>query len=392
MTHEDDLRSLRLGRRAYLQFLGAAVSGTCLLHVPGCGFYEAESGLAFAPWDFPGPNAAPEVIAARAALLASSPHNTQPWALHVTPDAIELYADFARNLGAMDGLLRELHIGLGCALENLVIAARARGRSCDVALLPDASRPKLVARVRLQPAAAADTGLFGVIAKRHTNRGEYRGTPLAKGMGEGLQAQLRDEASSIRLHLLQSSAERARFRAETIAATEAIIADTAMSIASERWYRHSHAEIERYRDGITLDASGAGAVVRFVGKSVGRPSRAMADGYWLDATRGRHTTGSAFGILSSASASTRADQLRTGRVYQRMQLWATAHGLAIQPLNQMAERQDREQAQRLAPRFSDVLQQLMAADDARAQMLFRIGYPTEHALASPRRPLAWVQR
>jgi hypothetical protein len=382
----------RLSRRACLRLLGGATGVLCLVRLPGCAYFEAESGAAFAAWDFPGRPAAPEVVAARAALLAASPHNTQPWALRVEQHAIELYADFERNLGAMDTLRRELHIGLGCALENLVIAARARGRACDVELLPDASAPNFVARVSLTPAPGRNDGLFDVIAQRHTNRGAYLDAPLAHGITDALQSLLAEEAPALTLHVLEQDSERTRFRAETIAATRAIIADDDMSVDSERWYRHTHEEIERYRDGTTLDATGNDASTRFFGKSLGRPSRAVADDYWLKATQARQTSGSAFVIISSSADNTREDQLRAGRAYQRLQLWATTRRLALQPLNQLAERQDREQQLQLEPRFTRVLQQLMAADARRAQMLFRIGYAVDAAFASPRRPLAWVQR
>jgi hypothetical protein len=77
--------------------------------LPGCGVYEAETGDAFGPWSFPGDERVPERVVARAALLASSPHNTQPWALGIEATKIELRARFDRNLGTMDGLLREMH-------------------------------------------------------------------------------------------------------------------------------------------------------------------------------------------------------------------------------------------------------------------------------------------
>ena len=110
-----------LGRREWLKSIGGTAAGVVIVGGGvGCGYFPAESGAAYAPWDFPGTERRPEMVAALAAILASNPHNTQPWALHVTPTAIDLHADPARNTGTVDAFLRELHIGLGCALENLV--------------------------------------------------------------------------------------------------------------------------------------------------------------------------------------------------------------------------------------------------------------------------------
>src|ERR1051326_1539782 len=73
----------------------------------------------------------------RAAILAANPHNSQPWLFHVTQTQIDLFADRRRNLGTVDPFLREMHIGLGCALENLLLAAAANGYSTQVTFLPD---------------------------------------------------------------------------------------------------------------------------------------------------------------------------------------------------------------------------------------------------------------
>jgi hypothetical protein len=78
-------------------------------------------------------------------------------------------------------------------------------------------------------------------------------------------------------------------------------------------------------------------------------------------------------------------------VFQRLQLWATSQDLAMQPLNQMTEMQDREETNGLAPTFTNTLATLLGVPDRRAQMLFRIGYPWNAALQSPRRPLEWVR-
>ena len=91
-------------------------------------------------------------------------------------------------------------------------------------------------------------------------------------------------------------------------------------------------EIERWRDGLTLDATGQGAAIRVLGKVTGRPDAETAGRYWLAATEGDQTTGSAFCILATAAPGSRAGQLLAGMAFQRLQLWAGGVGLAIQVL------------------------------------------------------------
>lgn len=61
------------------------------------------------------------------ATLAANGHNTQPWKFAIQENAIEIHPDTSRRLPVVDPVHRELWISLGCALENLLIAARADG-------------------------------------------------------------------------------------------------------------------------------------------------------------------------------------------------------------------------------------------------------------------------
>ncbi len=173
------------------------------------GLLSADPGPAYQPWTRwraePGDGPLAPV---RAAILAANPHNSQPWLFRVSPARIDVFADPARNLGAIDPDRREMYIGVGCALENLVLAARATGYAPAVTLLPDADDPAHAARVDLVPAAADVSALYRAIPDRHTNRGPYdpsRG--LEADVVAGLSAAVGEDA---RLVLYRSAADRAR--------------------------------------------------------------------------------------------------------------------------------------------------------------------------------------
>ena len=82
------------------------------------------------------------------AARAPSVHNTQPWRFKVGRYTIELYADLRRKL-RVDPLGREMLISCGAAVFGLRLAVRSLGYLPQVDLLPDPTRLRLLARVRL---------------------------------------------------------------------------------------------------------------------------------------------------------------------------------------------------------------------------------------------------
>lgn len=71
----------------------------------------------------------------RFATLAASGHNTQPWRFGVDGDSIMMLPDLTRRTPVVDPDNHHLFASLGCAAENLVIAARARGRPGEIEFL-----------------------------------------------------------------------------------------------------------------------------------------------------------------------------------------------------------------------------------------------------------------
>src|SRR5471032_514510 len=139
------------------------------------GVFSVGEGPAYEHWkNWRNTNDCPLTLV-QAAILAAGPHNTHPRLFKVTNTSIDLHIDIQRNVGALDPYLREEHIGIGCALENLVLAAPANGYAATTTLQPgkleplsDDPQPRLLARVDLAPGKREESELYDAIPRRHT--------------------------------------------------------------------------------------------------------------------------------------------------------------------------------------------------------------------------------
>src|SRR6202162_2531600 len=110
----------------------------------------------------------------RCATLAANGHNTQPWKCGLPPDAISIRPDLTRRTPVVDPDEHHLWVSLGCATENLVLAAGALGKHADVAFGPRE------VHVALDNAAPVLSPLVNAIFQRQCTRAEYDGQPLPK--------------------------------------------------------------------------------------------------------------------------------------------------------------------------------------------------------------------
>ncbi len=351
-------------------------------------------GPAYEPWhNWRSDSPSGPLALVQAGILACNPHNTQPWLFRITSGQIELYAATTRNLGSFDPYLREMHIGLGCAVENMLLAAKPNGYSVELTLpagnltmLPQRQQPELVARLTLSPSEPSADALYEQIPLRHTNRGPYQ---LDKKPDETTLQELSKlavEDPAIRLFLYSEQQMLKTFGNLVVSATQTIIDDATMVADSEHWFRHSWADVQRLRDGVTLDTSGLPPLMTAIAKMLPPPSADTNHRYWLEGTRDVHVaTAPVFGLLAVSDLYDRPQSLRAGQLWQRMHLWATAQGLAMQPLNQPVELVDRQRQLEQPPSAAKSLAELTGSPEWKPTFAFRLGYAQRQAQLSPRR-------
>lgn len=354
--------------------------------------FDGEPGLkAWEDWDRRRHSGPLALVAA--GLLAASPHNSQPWRFAVNRLGVDIFEVPERQLGALDPFGRERMAGLGCAIHNMALASTLIGRAGTVRLLPDPNSRRHVARIELAGEGEPAPGphpLLPAIGRRHTHRGAWTGAPITAEAQAALLDVPRPPEVGIAL-LAADSAAGQRFAALTAEATQAITEDAEMMRASQRWFRHDRAEIDRRRDGLTMATSGAPGWMAAAAMLGPRPGAETEARFWLSATRDTHLpTASLFGLIHVPNAFDRRQGLLVGAAWQRLHLIATSLGLVAQPLNQLPEMIDRDWQLGRPGGFLRASEALLPAGTPRPALAFRLGHAEHPARPSIRRPVSMV--
>jgi hypothetical protein len=299
----------------------------------------------------------------RYAILAPSVKNSQPWAFSVQGNRIHLIADLSRAQSVADPGKRELYISLGCALENLLVAAEHFGLRHGVSYFPEPGQAELAATVHFAPGGVPSHVRAGAtlsaIVRRHNDNSVFR--PVA--VPEQLQLRLMAccVETDLRVHLTDDRHFRRWIDALTLEADRVEFADPAFRKELGYW--------------IGQGVFGAPPLVAGLermlvsrvdlGEPVARQDHEILESAPL------------LGLICAAGDS-HLLHVRTGQLFERLWLTATAMGVSIHPMSQTMRR----------PPLRAAVGELLPSAGWVPQHLFRVGFSSrQDDHHTPRRPV-----
>lgn len=312
----------------------------------------------------------------KCATRAPSGHNTQPWRFSVGDGTIRIHPDLSRRLPVVDPDDHALHISLGCALENLVIAAGQHGLAACVDYFPADEREGCL-RVRLSKNGnCAVEALYRAIPVRQSNRRCYDGKRIPDGdASKLLEAGLR---GAVTLRAFRGGEPDIEPIIDFVKEGNRIqFSDTAFVDELVSWIRFSKAEARARQDGLTASALGFPSIPRWLGKLV--MTRLVGpDG---EARRQEQAIrSSSLLLLFIAGGNDRQHWVDVGRSFERVALTATSLGIAHAHVNMPCE---------VEPIRRKLAKHLGLTEGQQPLLLIRFGY-AKALPPAPRRPVKQV--
>lgn len=299
------------------------------------------------------------------AILAPSPYNSQPWRFELGQGTITLLGDAPQRLRAIDTYQSDYHLALGCALENLLIAAEHFEFAHEVEYFPDFSDPEKIASIRLMPGLKPNTDhrsglMFDAMTERRTERAGFLSHPVPT------EVQLRLLACSdtprIRIQLVDDPG-MVHWLHEQINAADAHLAE------------NTRLREELHHLALQARRSAAGWVSKLERMATHMLRR---DVVYEPAPAAQPTSPAPMIGIIGCDVSDPIARVHTGQVFERVFLLATALGLGLQPVNCVLH---------VAPTRAALLAQPWIDDLGNPLIVFKLGYSAGAKVHTPRRPL-----
>lgn len=300
------------------------------------------------------------------AVKAPSGHNTQPWKFRQNESAVEIYPDFDRRLPVVDPDDRELFVSLGCAVENLCLAAQTKGYKSAVSV----GDTGVVTVSLMEKADIKPNPLFNQIDARQTNRSVYTGEEIALDALRKLQSVCSEKGISVHYYARQTK-QFNDIEQYVLQGNTHQMQNEAFKAELKSWMRFNKKHQDQTLDGLSYAVFGAPNVPRWMAE----PIMSMAINAKTQNKADREKIDSASHlVLFTTRENSRCEWVSLGRTLQRFLLTTTELGVAHAYLNQPNEEAE----------IASEMTRTLGLDGEYPTILLRIGYGKQQAYSKRR--------
>lgn len=260
---------------------------------------------------------------------APSGHNTQPWKFHITDSTITVLPNLDVALPVVDRNNRELFISLGCAIENLCIAASYFGYTTHII---ECSIEAIILELT-KNALTIEDSLFHQIEKRQTNRNIYNGNKISDGILQQLQSIPKE--NGIQFYFTEINTPFANTITQYIMkGNEIQMADIAFKNELLSWMRFNKKQVEATHNGLSYLVFGNPPLPRILARPI--VSLFLKPNAQNKSDRKKIDSSSHF-VVCTTKQDTIEEWINLGRTLQRFLLKVTEIGISYAFLNQPCE-------------------------------------------------------
>jgi hypothetical protein len=260
---------------------------------------------------------------------APSGHNTQPWKFHITDGTITVLPNLEVALPVVDRNNRELFISLGCAIENLCIAASYFGYTTHII---ECSIKAIILELTKNDLTIEDS-LFHQIEKRQTNRNIYNGNKISDGILQQLQSIPKE--NGIQFYFTEINTPFANTITQYIMkGNEIQMADIAFKNELLSWMRFNKKQVEATHNGLSYLVFGNPPLPRILARPI--VSLFLKPNAQNKSDRKKIDSSSHF-VVCTTKQDTIEEWINLGRTLQRFLLKVTEIGISYAFLNQPCE-------------------------------------------------------
>jgi len=307
----------------------------------------------------------------RLATLAPSGHNTQPWRFTVSDMGIRIRPDLSRRTSVVDPDDHHLFVSLGCATENLLVAAAATGRPGSIEFSEG-----LGGQIRIDLTSGRPTtdALYPAILENQSTRSNYDARSVST---ENLKLlEFTSRIPGVSVIILTENKKRGEILEYVLRGNDAQMDNPAFVEELRDWIRFNPSQALRTGDGLFTRCSGQPVIPTWIGRA------AFSHFYKKNTEDPRY----AQQIRTSAGVAIfigdKADKnhwVKVGRSFQRFALQATALGIRHSLINQPIE----------VPSVRTEFARFLGIGDIRPDLVVRFGYAPAMPM-SLRRPIGDV--